>query len=98
MCEPSPPSASLSAGAITRANSTGVKSGTRIWRGVRAVRAARRWASVASAGRAVMVTPLGSGSLGEAIAGEPQVDIVEGGLAGADGAGGESGAIGGAER
>src|SRR5436189_208268 len=29
-----------------------------------------------------------SGGFGEAIAGEPQVDVVEGGLAGADGAGG----------
>src|SRR5437763_14738205 len=44
-----PPSASLSAGAITIANSTGVSRGTTSSRGVRAVRAKRRLASVPSA-------------------------------------------------
>src|SRR5262245_30249894 len=94
MCEPSPPSASFRAGAITSAKSTGVSSGTRIWRGVRAVRAARRLASVAKAGRAVvMIPPSWSGGLGEPIAGEPQVDDVESRSAGADPAGGQAGAV-----
>src|SRR5436305_11504143 len=44
-----PPSAALSAGAITSANSTGVRRGTTSSRGVRAVRAKRRLASVPSA-------------------------------------------------
>src|SRR5512142_1443255 len=49
MCVCSPPSALLRAGAMTVANRIGVSSGTAIWRGLRAVRATRRMASVISA-------------------------------------------------
>src|SRR5919204_3167416 len=79
----SPPSASLSAGAITRANRSGVSGGTRIWRGVRAVSAARRPDRVPIAAIADMMRLL-SGCLAEAVPGEVQVDVVEGGFAGAD--------------
>src|SRR5258708_37910000 len=87
MWPPRPPSASLSDGAITTANSTGVSSGTRIWRGVRAVSAARRWARVVSAAMVCM-----SGRLRQPVAGEAQVDVVEGGGAGAHGRDGQAGA------
>src|SRR4051812_27187618 len=46
MCEWRPPSALLRAGAMTRANRIGVIIGTAIWRGLCAVSAARRDASV----------------------------------------------------
>src|SRR3954469_25424177 len=46
MCECKPPSAALSAGAMTSANRIGVSIGTAIWRGFWAVRAARRAAPV----------------------------------------------------
>src|SRR6476661_5468781 len=49
MCVCSPPSALLRAGAITVANRIGVSSGTAICRGLWAVSAARRLASVANA-------------------------------------------------
>src|SRR6478609_2960546 len=49
MCVCSPPSALLRAGAMTVANRIGVSSGTAICRGLWAVRAARRLASVMSA-------------------------------------------------
>src|SRR5947209_1353898 len=54
MCERRPPVATLSAGATTSARIAGPRSGTRIWRGLLAVSAARRFASVsrAPAGRA----------------------------------------------
>src|SRR5271165_2488430 len=48
----SPPVATLSAGATTSASSAGPISGTMIWRGLLAVSAARRRASVSSALRA----------------------------------------------
>src|SRR5438445_543978 len=84
---------------MTRANRTGVRSGTTSSRGVRAaswkrrlasvatmasgsrtLRAVRRGASVVSAVMAVIAAPFGlgdSGGLGEAVAGEPEVDVVE---------------------
>src|SRR5439155_25030578 len=80
-------SACLSAGAITSANMIGVSSGTTSSRGVRAVSWKRRCDRVASAETAVMVAPLLSGGVGEPIAGQSQVDVIEGRLAGADRAG-----------
>src|SRR5438105_3885742 len=76
MCECRPPSALLSAGAITSANRIGVIIGTAIWRGLCAVSATRRPARVCMA-RAVMSMVLWSGGHGEALAGQPQVDVVE---------------------
>src|SRR5436305_2903570 len=54
MCERRPPVATFRAGATTSARIAGPRSGTRIWRGLLAVSAARRRASVsrAPAGRA----------------------------------------------
>src|SRR5690242_12900542 len=49
MWPPRPPSALLRAGAITVAKRIGVSSGTAIWRGLCAVSAARRFASVTNA-------------------------------------------------
>src|SRR6185437_3653175 len=95
-------SAFRSAGAITSANSTGVKRGTMSSRGVRAVRVNRRRTSVASAWRLMKAgglratgtgearvdmcvrSPSRSGGRGDAVAGEAQVDVVEGGRAAAD--------------
>src|SRR5438270_275918 len=98
------------AGAMTTANSTGVSRGTTISRGVWALRAKRRRASVARAPSlgaplgagatiepgnagavviAAMVFSLGTGSGGEAVAGETEVDIVERGRPGADPGGGQ---------
>src|SRR6266536_2268410 len=77
----------------------GVRSGTNSSRGVRAVSWKRRRASVASglsaregaggAGIAISAVDISLllGSSGERVAGQPQVDVVEGGLAGADRAG-----------
>src|SRR5207244_1614492 len=109
MFECRPPVATLSAGATTRARSAGPTSGTAICRGLCAVRAALRDASVhnartcevrrgsltrgakvvgwAIAVAIVLVLPLFSGSCDEVLAGQPQVDVIEGGLAGADRAG-----------
>src|SRR2546421_11613743 len=99
MPEWKPPSASFSAGAITTANRTGVSSGTRIWRGVRAVSAARRPARVASAFRdAMWVSFLSSGGVREAVAGQLQVDVVERRLAGADRTAGHPRALGRGDR
>src|SRR5579872_7566189 len=65
MCECSPPRAFLSAGASTTANRIGVSSGTAIWRGLWAVSAARRRASVSRAPtagvRRGVRTPAGTG-------------------------------------
>src|SRR3954451_6682195 len=111
MCEFRPPVAAFSAGATTSANKAGPTSGTAIWRGLWAVSAARRAASVrsarpmdvrggaatgrgASAAGSARVVDMGSvlsdglsGGGGHAGAGQPQVDVVEGRLAAADGAG-----------
>src|SRR4051794_40965578 len=88
MCEPSPPSASFSAGAITSANMIGVRRGTRICRGVRAVSAARRAERVWSATAVLMVVApwflCRLRGVGQARAGQAQVDVVEGWLACAD--------------
>src|SRR5919198_4511974 len=107
----SPPSAVLSAGAMTTANRIGVSSGTAIWRGLCAVSAARRFARVSSALRvrvrtgarrgtaagcmavAAMGSFLSSGGFGELVAGEPQGDVVEGGLAGGDAGRGDAGFV-----
>src|SRR4051794_36034354 len=58
---------------MTTAKRTGVSRGTMIWRGVRAVSAARRWASVVRAATVCM-----SCHLRQPVAGEAQVDVVEG--------------------
>src|SRR5256885_3743591 len=79
----------------------GVRSGTNSSRGVRAVSWKRRLARVASgpkargraceAGIAISAVDIGSpfdsGGRGEGVAGQPEVDVVEGGLASADRAG-----------
>src|SRR5437763_5669245 len=67
---------------MTSAKRIGVSSGTRIWRGVRAVSASRRPASVASPD--ISRSPFGSGGFRQAIACQPQVDVVQGRRAGAD--------------
>src|SRR5437764_5290742 len=83
---------------MTSANMIGVKSGTNSSRGVRAVSWKRRRARVASGpkergrsfgtGIAISAVDIGSpfdlGGRGERVAGQPQVDIVEGRLASAD--------------
>src|SRR5690349_17741790 len=110
-----------SAGAITRANSSGVASGARISRGVCALSEIRRRARVAQAagregragarGRAsgvaagaavmmVIVVLLGCrvvGSGGEPVAGQLQIDVVEGGLAGRHGLGVDAHALDGGD-
>src|SRR4051794_19970448 len=101
MCEPSPPSASLSAGAITSANMIGVRRGTRISRGVRAVRARRLEARVWRAAVAYMSWSFRvrrSGGVGQIGAGEAEVDVVEGGLARADRPGAHAGGVDGGDR
>src|SRR5436190_10838950 len=99
MCEPSPPSASLRAGAITSANMIGVRSGTRIWRGVRAVSAKRRAERVWRAAAVFISCSLSrSGGVGHAVAGEPQVDVVERRLASADRPRAHAGGVDGGDR
>src|SRR3954454_6705422 len=96
MCPPSPPRASFRAGAITRANMTGVSSGTTICRGVRAVSARRLDERVCRAATELIfwvLFSLWSGGVRKARAGEAQVDVVEGGLARADGAGADAGGV-----
>src|SRR5437762_10664789 len=88
---------------MTTANRTGVSSGTKISRGVWAVKENRRPESVARARRvrdpvegspprgtvmdstAMDLSFQMSGGFGEAIAGEPQIDVVERGGPGTDG-------------
>src|SRR5205085_11943249 len=77
MCEWSPPSASFRAGAITVANRIGVISGTAIWRGLLAVSAARRRASVERAARVAMRGSFLSGGFRGGGAGQVEVDVVE---------------------
>src|SRR3954466_7066941 len=77
---------------MTTAKSTGVSSGTMIWRGVRAVSAARRWASVVRAATVCM-----SGHLRQPVAGQAQVDVVEGRRAGVERGDGEARARAGGE-
>src|SRR3954447_25491426 len=116
----SPPSADFSAGAITSANRIGVSIGTAIWRGLWAVSAARRDASVRSArlrrvrGGAGMRALSGAGGAtvvamvvsfrgrdsggDEAVAGQAQVDVVEGRPAAGDRARGDPGPVERADR
>src|SRR5438105_1023798 len=91
--------ACLSAGAMTRANMIGVSSGTTSSRGVRTVSWKRRRDRVA---RAVIgfsfLSRMGSGGRGESVAGQPQVDVVEGGLARRDRGRDEGEALDGGDR
>src|SRR5919199_2399728 len=109
-----PPRAALSAGAMTSAKRIGVSIGTAIWRMLRAVRAARREASVrrararparggaaapgrrrAGSARGGDMGPSfrGAGGRGGGGAGEPQVDVIERGAAGADRGGAQPGSV-----